>query len=74
MAGKSRKTRKVENLGKKVRKGGNVGKSEERWGEMGEIEMKKQKRDREKRKSRYLKETGGLKYTAIAMANKAELS
>ena len=39
-----------------------------------EIEMKKQKREREKRKSRYLKETGGLKYTAIAMANKAELS
>ena len=39
-----------------------------------EIEMKTQKRDREKRKARYLKETGGLKYTAIAMANKAEMS
>jgi len=35
-----------------------------------EIEMKKQKRDREKKKSRYMKESGGLKYTAVAMANR----
>lgn len=35
-----------------------------------EIEMKKQKRDREQKKSRYMKESGGLKYTAIAMANR----
>jgi len=35
-----------------------------------EIEMKKQKRDREKKKSKYMKESGGLKYTAIAMANR----
>ena len=35
-----------------------------------EIEMMQQRRDREKRKARYLKEAGGLKYTAVAMANK----
>mmetsp|Transcript_27227 Transcript_27227/g.32206 ORF Transcript_27227/g.32206 Transcript_27227/m.32206 type:complete len:84 (+) Transcript_27227:1-252(+) len=35
-----------------------------------EIEMKKQKRDREKKKSKYMKESGGLKYTALAMANR----
>lgn len=39
-----------------------------------EIEMKKQKREREQKKSRYLKETGGLKYTAVAMANRAGVS
>ena len=35
-----------------------------------EIELSKQKRDREGRKARYLKESGGLKYTAVAMANR----
>ncbi len=35
-----------------------------------EIEMKKQKKDREDRKARYLKDSGGLKYTALAMANR----
>lgn len=36
-----------------------------------EIELAKKKRDRESRKARYLKESGGgLKYTAIAMANR----
>jgi len=39
-----------------------------------EIEMKKQKREREQRKARYLKDTGGLKYTAVAMANRAGVS
>mmetsp|Transcript_29645 Transcript_29645/g.60531 ORF Transcript_29645/g.60531 Transcript_29645/m.60531 type:complete len:285 (-) Transcript_29645:112-966(-) len=38
-----------------------------------EIEMQQMRREREKRKARYLKEAGGLKYTAVAMANK-ELS
>ena len=36
-----------------------------------EIEMKKQRTDRESRKAKYLKESGGLKYTALAMANKS---
>jgi hypothetical protein len=36
-----------------------------------EIEMQKQKRDRESRKAKYVKEAGGLKYTAIAMANRS---
>jgi hypothetical protein len=35
-----------------------------------EIELKKLKRDREERKQRYLKDSGGLKYTAIAMASR----
>ena len=35
-----------------------------------EIELTKQKRDRESRKARYLLESGGLKYTAVAMANR----
>ena len=35
-----------------------------------EIELTKQRREREKRKARYLEGSGGLKYTAIAMANK----
>eukprot|EP00553_Chaetoceros_curvisetus_P005411 CAMPEP_0204623720 /NCGR_PEP_ID=MMETSP0717-20131115/9484_1 /ASSEMBLY_ACC=CAM_ASM_000666 /TAXON_ID=230516 /ORGANISM="Chaetoceros curvisetus" /LENGTH=243 /DNA_ID=CAMNT_0051638893 /DNA_START=105 /DNA_END=836 /DNA_ORIENTATION=- len=35
-----------------------------------EIELSKQKRDREARKARYLKDAGGLKYTAVAMANR----
>ena len=36
-----------------------------------EIEMKKQKRDREARKAKYVQGAGGLKYTAIAMANRS---
>lgn len=36
-----------------------------------ELEMKKMKKDRENRKAKYVKEAGGLKYTAIAMANRA---
>mmetsp|Transcript_27864 Transcript_27864/g.80486 ORF Transcript_27864/g.80486 Transcript_27864/m.80486 type:complete len:297 (+) Transcript_27864:113-1003(+) len=39
-----------------------------------EIELTKQRREREKRKARYLEGSGGLKYTAIAMANKAEIT
>ena len=39
-----------------------------------EIELSKQRREREKRKARYLEGSGGLKYTAIAMANKAEMT
>jgi hypothetical protein len=35
-----------------------------------EIEMKKQTKDRESRKARYMKDSGGLKYTALAMANR----
>lgn len=35
-----------------------------------EIELSKQKKDRESRKARYLKDSGGLKYTALAMANR----
>ena len=35
-----------------------------------EIELKKVKKDREDRKARYLKDSGGLRYTAIAMANR----
>ena len=35
-----------------------------------EIELTKQRREREKRKARYLEGSGGLKYTAIAMASK----
>lgn len=34
------------------------------------IEMQQSKKDNEARKSRYLKETGGMQYTAIAMANR----
>ncbi|KAL9182182.1 hypothetical protein ACHAXT_012834 [Thalassiosira profunda] len=36
-----------------------------------EIEMQKMKKDRENRKAKYVKEAGGLKYTAIAMANRS---
>ena len=35
-----------------------------------EIEMKNQAKDRESRKARYMKDSGGLKYTALAMANR----
>ena len=35
-----------------------------------EIELTKQRREREKRKARYLEGSGGLKYTAVAMANR----
>ena len=36
-----------------------------------ELELKKMKREREERKAKYVKEAGGLKYTAIAMANRS---
>eukprot|EP00594_Rhizosolenia_setigera_P010959 CAMPEP_0178964416 /NCGR_PEP_ID=MMETSP0789-20121207/15656_1 /TAXON_ID=3005 /ORGANISM="Rhizosolenia setigera, Strain CCMP 1694" /LENGTH=226 /DNA_ID=CAMNT_0020649171 /DNA_START=225 /DNA_END=905 /DNA_ORIENTATION=- len=36
-----------------------------------EIELQQKKREREQRKAKYLKEAGGLKYTAIAMANRS---
>ena len=36
-----------------------------------EIEMQKLKKERENRKAKYVKEAGGLKYTAIAMANRS---
>lgn len=35
------------------------------------IEMQQQKKEAEARKARYLQETGGMKYTAVAMANRA---
>jgi len=35
-----------------------------------EIELQNRRQEREQRKARYLKEAGGLKYTAIIMANK----
>lgn len=35
-----------------------------------EIEMKKMIKDREGRKAKYMKDSGGLKYTALAMANR----
>lgn len=37
-----------------------------------EIEMQKSRREREKRKASLVKETGGLKYTALAMANRMD--
>jgi hypothetical protein len=37
-----------------------------------EIELQTQRRDREKRKAALVKETGGLKYTALAMANRMD--
>ena len=33
--------------------------------------MKKMKKKREERKAKYVSEAGGLKYTAIAMANRS---
>ena len=36
-----------------------------------EIEMQRTKKERENRKARYIKEAGGLKYTALAMANRS---
>ena len=33
--------------------------------------MQQMKKERENRKAKYIKETGGLKYTAIAMANRS---
>ena len=36
-----------------------------------EIELQKMKKERESRKAKYVKEAGGLKYTAIAMANRS---
>ncbi|CAM9314832.1 unnamed protein product [Ectocarpus sp. 4 AP-2014] len=35
------------------------------------IEMQQTKKDAEARKARYLKETGGMQYTALAMANRS---
>lgn len=35
------------------------------------IEMQQHKKEAEARKARYLKETGGMKYTAVAMANRS---
>ena len=37
-----------------------------------EIELGTQRREREKRKAEYVKGSGGLKYTALAMANRAD--
>lgn len=37
-----------------------------------EIEMKQTRRSREERKAKYVQESGGLKYTALAMARNAE--
>lgn len=34
------------------------------------IEMQQNKKEAEARKARYLKETGGMQYTAVAMANR----
>lgn len=39
-----------------------------------EFELSQQRKEREKRKARYLEGGGGLKYTAIAMANRAEMT
>jgi hypothetical protein len=39
-----------------------------------ELEMRETKRTREQRKAKYIEDSGGLKYTAIAMANRAEVS
>ena len=36
-----------------------------------ELEMRETKRSREQRKAKYIQESGGLKYTAVAMANRA---
>ena len=35
-----------------------------------EMELQKLKKERESRKAKYVNEAGGLKYTAIAMANR----
>jgi hypothetical protein len=37
-----------------------------------EIEMRETKRTREQRKAKYVQESGGLKYTAMAMANRVD--
>lgn len=34
------------------------------------IEMQQKKKEAEARKARYLQETGGMQYTAVAMANR----
>lgn len=36
-----------------------------------ELEMRERRRDREQKKAKYMKDSKGLKYTAIAMANKS---
>lgn len=35
------------------------------------VEMQQSKKDADARKARYMKETGGMQYTAIAMANRS---
>lgn len=35
------------------------------------IEMQQTKKEAESRKAKYLKETGGMQYTALAMANRS---
>jgi hypothetical protein len=37
-----------------------------------EIELQQQRRERDKRKAEYVKGSGGLKYTALAMANRSD--
>ena len=37
-----------------------------------ELELQQTKRDREKRKAKLVAESGGLKYTALAMAGRSE--
>lgn len=39
-----------------------------------ELEMKQTRREREERKAKYVSESGGLKYTALAMARNAEVT
>lgn len=39
-----------------------------------EIEMRSQRREREERKAKYVQESGGLKYTALAMARNATVT
>ena len=36
-----------------------------------EMELQRLKKDRDTRKGKYVKEAGGMKYTAIAMANRS---
>lgn len=39
-----------------------------------ELEMAQTKRERESRKAKYMTSSGGLKYTALAMASRADIS
>ena len=38
-----------------------------------ELELRETKRSREQRKAKYIEDSGGLKYTAMAMANRATM-